>query len=133
MPVVWAMTSLESGQFDPVERCSELGELSSDFNQLRSRGQGYMEVRLPDSSFPQLTMGFRGDHAVIHLFTSEEDMALLTGDGTVPSEVTVDAPIMDDLTSFTGDFLMRVDRAWEVVQKFSHTGTFRDLGGWCEL
>jgi hypothetical protein len=45
MSVVWAATSPESGLFHPVERRSEVKDLSDRFNDLRSRGQGYVEVR----------------------------------------------------------------------------------------
>ncbi len=40
---------------------------------------------------------------------------------------------MDDLAVFTGDFVLSVDHAWEVVQNFVLTGAFEDLGEWCEL
>ncbi|WP_416980827.1 hypothetical protein [Streptomyces sp. T028] len=127
------MTSLESGRFTPGQRRSELPELTGDFNKLRSRGQGYLEVRLPDTEFPQLTLGFRDDHAIIHRFTNEESMSLLIGDGTVPAEATVDVPIMDDLTAFTGDFVLSVDHAWGIVQNFVRAGMPEELGEWCEL
>ncbi|MET9379796.1 hypothetical protein ABZY09_01600 [Streptomyces sp. NPDC002928] len=133
MSVVWSMTSLESGRFRPGERCSELPDLAGDFSELRSSGQGYLEVRLPDSEYPQLTLSFRGDRAIIHLFTDEETVSLLGGDGTVPPEVTVDVPIMDELSSFTGDFVLSVDRAWDVVENFVRTGTFEELGEWFDL
>lgn len=133
MSVVWSMTSLNSGRFSPGEKRSELRDLTGDFNELRSHGQGYLEVRLPDSAFPQLTLSFRDDHAIIHLFTNEESVSLLVGDGTVPPEATVDVPIMDDLTVFTGDFILSVDHAWDIVENFVRTGTFEELGEWCEL
>lgn len=108
-------------------------DLSERFNELRSHDQGYLEVRLPDSEFPQLTLGFRDDHAVIHLINGAEGISLLLGDGTVPSGDLVDIPIMDDLTEFTGDFVLSVDRAWDLVGNFIHTGTPSGLGEWCEL
>ncbi|HEX8632369.1 MAG TPA: hypothetical protein VF755_29780 [Catenuloplanes sp.] len=133
MSVVWAATSLESGRFSPSERRSEEGELSDRFKELRSHGQGYLEVRLPDNEFPQLSLGFRDDHAVVHLINNAEGMSLLVGDGTVPSGAVVEVPIMDDLTEFTGDFALSVDRAWDLVCNFIRTGRAGDLGDWCEL
>lgn len=132
MSVMWAATSSESGRFSPGERRSDVKDLSNRFNDLRSRGQGYLEVRLPDNEFPQLTLGFRDDQAVIHLINAE-GMSLLVGDGTVPSGAVVKVPIMDDLTEFTGDFVLRVDRAWDLVRDFVQTGAASDLGEWCEL
>jgi hypothetical protein len=117
----------------PGERRSDVRDLSDRFNELRSRGQGYLKVRLPDSEFPQLSLGFRDDHAVIHLINDAEGMSLLVGDGTVPSGAVVDVPIMDDLTEFTGDFVLSVDRAWDLVRNFIRTGAPSDLGEWCEL
>ncbi|WP_371799007.1 hypothetical protein OG963_14315 [Streptomyces sp. NBC_01707] len=133
MSVVWSMTSPESGVFHPGERRSELRDLTDEFNELRSHGQGYLEVRLPDNEFPQLTLGFQSDHAIIHLFTSEESMSLLSGDGTVSSEVTIDVPIMSEMSTFTGDFVLSVDHACDVVRNFVRTGAFEELGEWCEL
>ncbi|MFD4562829.1 hypothetical protein ACFWP5_52530 [Streptomyces sp. NPDC058469] len=127
------MTSPESGQFRPSETRSELRDLTDAINELRSLGHGYLEARLPNNAFPQLTMGFRDDHAIIHLFTTEESVSLLLGDGTLPSEVTVDVPIIDELSTFTGDFVLSVDHAWDVVQNFVQTGLSETLGEWCEL
>ncbi|MFK0153645.1 hypothetical protein ACIQVK_16445 [Streptomyces sp. NPDC090493] len=133
MSVVWSMTSLESGRFTPGERSSEMSDLASNFNQLRSRGQGYLEVRFPERPFPQLTLGFRDDYAVIHLFTDEESVSLLVGDGTLPSDTSVEVPILDDLTEFTGDFALSVDSAWDTVRNFTQERTLEELGEWCEL
>lgn len=133
MSVVWSMTSLESGRFSADERETEPHDLTGNYWKLRSSGLGYLEVRLPDSSFPRATLSFRGDYAVIHLFADEESVSLLSGDGTVPPEVIVDVPIMDDLAVFTGDFVLSVDHAWDVVWNFVQAGTFEELGEWCEL
>jgi hypothetical protein len=94
MSVVWAATSPESGLFHPVERRSEVKDLSDRFNDLRSRGQGYVEVRSPNRDFPVLILAFRDDHAVVHLMSDTERMSLLVGDGTVPSGAEVEVPIM---------------------------------------
>jgi hypothetical protein len=83
----------------PGERRSDVRDLSDRFNELRSRGQGYLKVRLPDSEFPQLSLGIRDDHAVIHLINDAEGMSLLVGDGTVPSRAVVNVPIMTVLES----------------------------------
>jgi hypothetical protein len=130
---MWAATSPESGYFSVVERCSEAGDLSASFSQLRSRGQGYLQVRLPESDYPLLTLGFRGDHAVVHLFSDAEAVSLLVGDGTTPSDTVVDVPIMEDPAEFTGDFVLNVDRAWTCVCTFIQTGESSDLGQWCAL
>ncbi|MFF7290215.1 hypothetical protein [Streptomyces griseorubiginosus] len=133
MSVVWSMTSTDSGQFQYQEKHSELQELVDAFNLLRSRSQGYMEVRLSDKDFPQMTLSFQGGQAVIHLFTKEEIVSLLAGDGSVPADVAVEFPIMDDPVDFTGDFILGLDRAWEIVEDFAQTGEFEGLGEWCEL
>ncbi|WP_405910212.1 hypothetical protein OG742_42040 [Streptomyces sp. NBC_00828] len=133
MDVVWTMTSLESGRFVPTERRSEVSELVADFNELRSSGQGYLEIRLPVGEFPQLTLGFRDDHAVVHLIGDGGDMSLLVGDGAISSDTVVDVPIMDDLAEFTGDFILSVDHAWGVVGQFIERGAVEDLGEWYEL
>ncbi|MEW1681755.1 hypothetical protein [Streptomyces sp. NPDC093594] len=133
MSVVWAATSPTSGLFHPVERRSEVKDLSDRFNDLRSCGQGYVEVRSPNREFPVLIVAFRGDHAVIYLMSDAERMSLLAGDGTVPSGAEVEVPIMDDLAAFTGDFVLDVDRAWDLVHDFTQTQAAGPLGEWCDL
>jgi transposase len=133
MSVTWAATALESGRYSAVERDSDVGELADHFNELRSRGQGYIEVRLPVSEFPLLALGFQGDQAVIHRFDDAERSSLLVGDGTAAADAMVDVPVMDDLAAFSGDFVLTVDRAWALVHDFIQTGVPGELGDWCEL
>ncbi|WP_307180145.1 hypothetical protein [Streptomyces canus] len=80
-----------------------------------------------------MTLSFLGDHAVIHLFTSEDSVSLLVGDGSVSPEGEVDVPVMDELGTFTGDFVMGVDRAWDVMENFVRAGAVEGLGEWYEL
>lgn len=131
MSVVWAATSPESGLFDPVERRTEVKDLSDRFDDLRSCGQGYVEVRSPDREFPVLTLAFRVDHAVVHMMSDTERMSLLAGDGAVSSGAEVEVPIVDDLTVFTGEFVLDVDRAWDLVHEFIQTRAAGPLGEWC--
>jgi len=105
-----------------------------DFSRLRSRGQGHLEVGPPGGgTYPCLTLAFRAGHAVVHLFTDEETVSLLAGDGTVPWGETVEVPVLDELAIFTGYFVMGVDHAWDVVESFVRTGSFTELGEWVEL
>ncbi|MDH6221672.1 hypothetical protein [Streptomyces pseudovenezuelae] len=127
------MTSVQSALFDSTERRSELSDLVDAFRELRGSGRGHLEVNLPDSLYPYLTLSFLDDHAVVHLFTSEDSVSLLVGDGSVSPEGQVDVPVMDDLGTFTGDFVMRVDRAWDVIENFVRAGTVEGLGEWYEL
>jgi hypothetical protein len=108
-------------------------DLSARFNDLRSRGQGYIEVRLPNREFPVLTLAFRDDHAVVHLMSDAERTSLLMGDGTVPSGAEVEVPIIDGLAAFTGDFVLDTDRAWNLMHDFTRTRAARPLGEWCEV
>ncbi|MFI9729514.1 hypothetical protein [Streptomyces sp. NPDC052092] len=134
MSVVWAATSPESGLFRPAERCSGWGDLSDHFDELRSLGQGYVEVRSPRGDFPMLSLAFRGDQAVVYLMSSPEQMFLLAGDGTVPSSAAeVEVPIMDDLAVFTGSFVLDTDRAWNQVHTFIRTRDVGPPGAWHEL
>ncbi|MEJ8655983.1 hypothetical protein [Streptomyces sp. MS1.AVA.4] len=69
----------------------------------------------------------------MHLIDGSEAMSLLVGDGSVTSGAAVDVPIMDDLTAFTGDRVLSLDRAWALVHDFIRTGAPGDLGAWREL
>ncbi|MFF9488447.1 hypothetical protein [Streptomyces sp. NPDC014676] len=60
-----------------------------------------------------------------------ERLSLLVGDGTVPSGAEVEVPVMNGFAAFTGDFVLDIDRAWEVVYGFARTRTVPP-GEWCE-
>ncbi|WP_306204970.1 hypothetical protein [Actinoplanes sp. RD1] len=130
---VWAATEPMSGRFHPTEKRSDLAALSNRFIELRRHGQGYLEIGLPDREYPLLTMGFRENHAVIHLFTNADQVLLLEGDGTAPSTAEVEVPVIDDAAVFTGDFVLDVDQAWDRVRSFVRTASPSCLGQWCEL
>ncbi|MGW5134183.1 hypothetical protein [Streptomyces sp. NPDC004135] len=133
MSVAWSITSSESGRFNPIEQYSEVDAFGQKFEELRSRGRGYFEVRQSNAEYPRLGVGFQGDQAVVHLFLDEESVSLLEGDGTFPEEATVELPIVDESATFTGGFVLGIDHAWSKVLSFAQTGTFESMGNWCEL
>lgn len=133
MLVWWTATDLESRQFSAIERSSNVADLTDHFTALRSRGQGYLEVRLSGGEFPLLTIGFQDDQAVIHLFDDAEKSSLLVGDATATADAVVQVPIMDDLAVFSGDCVLAVDRAWALVHHFILTGAPGELGQWRAL
>jgi hypothetical protein len=98
---VWVATEPRSGRFSGVETRSDVAGLSERFNELRLRGQVYLEVRMPDREYPVVTVGFREDYAVIHLFSDAEQVSRLRGDGTVPSSAVVEVPGGDDAAGLT--------------------------------
>jgi hypothetical protein len=130
MDIWWAATSLGSGYFVANETNSNIDEFVERFEDLKARGQGYLEVRRADN-FPTLTFGFRRGLAVIHLMTSLESIALLVSDKTNKGDAWV--PIMDDLAEFTANFVLDLDSAWQIVEKFARTGDVDNIGEWCEL
>ncbi|MEU6706225.1 hypothetical protein [Streptomyces wuyuanensis] len=132
--MTWTATALGSGRFSAVERCSGVREWADHFNELRSRGGGYLEVRLSGSAFPLMTLGFQGDQAVIHLFEDADKSTLLVGDGiAAAADAVVHVPIMDDRAAFSGDFVMTADRAWATLRAFIQAGAPGVLGARCEL
>jgi hypothetical protein len=135
MSVIWSATSPETGRVGAVSD-TELEQLEARFRQLRSVGQGYLEVELPVENSPQVSVGFRGDQAVVERLTDLDEAPkslLLVGDGSLPPDTTVQVPIMDEDAVFTGGFVMSVDRAWEAVRGFVRTGSTDALGDWFEL
>ncbi len=128
MDVTWAATSPSSGRFVPSEVTTDLGALERQFHQLRSRGSGYLEVRLSDT-FPVITLGFNGEVAVVHLMPDGGTTNVLVADDprcTSPATV----PIMDDLTEFTTEFVHDLGQAWVGVLMFARTGAAAALGRW---
>jgi hypothetical protein len=122
MEAVWAATSPASGRFSPTEVTSTVAELLERYRQLKQRGEGYLEVRLPDSKFPVVTVGFRAGVAVAHAADGPTAMALLRGDGSVPSDQPVEVLIMDEAAEFSGVVAMTVDHSWELLIGFLRTG-----------
>ncbi|MEU0909839.1 hypothetical protein [Streptomyces althioticus] len=130
MLVSWTATDPGSGRFSATERRSDIADLTDRFAALRSHGQGYLEVRLPHSEFPLLTLGFRDDQAVIHLFDAADKSSLFVGDGTAAADAVVQVPVMDDLAAFSGDCVLAVDRAWALVRNFVQDRAPGELGEW---
>ncbi|WP_431935024.1 hypothetical protein [Micromonospora sp. RP3T] len=129
MTVWWSATSPTSGKFAPVER-SDFAGLTERFDELRAQGRGYLEVR-GTAVFPVLTLGFAGSAAVVHLMTNEDAMSLLAADE--PADTDAAVVVLDDLVDFTADFVLNLDRAWQVVEEFVRTGDPRRAGEWREL
>jgi hypothetical protein len=135
MNVEWSATSPKTRRVGAVMR-TEFQELEARFIELRASGEGYLEVNLPAENSAQVTLSFRGDHAVVEqlrVLDENPKSFLLVGDGSVPPDDTVDMPIMDEDSSFTGHFIMSVDRAWKAVRDFAGTGSPDGLGEWYEL
>jgi hypothetical protein len=128
-----AATSVETGRFVPVEKPLDRDDLTRLLHQLSTIDQGYAEVRLEDHDFPALLVGFRRGFAVVHCMSSLESMALLGGDGSVAGLEPVDVLVMDDLSTFTGDYVMKPSRARDVLMKFADGVGVRSLGEWHDL
>ena len=133
MDVVWSATEPGSRRFRPAPVRSDLAGLDDHFRRLRRRRvRGYLEVEVPDVESPRLTIGFRGEYAVIHLLVAARSF-VLAGDGSVPKEAYVDLPVMDELARFDGDVVLEVHRAWDLVRSFLRTGRADELGKWHAL
>ncbi len=131
--VIWSATEVGSRRFSPGPVRSGPAELADRFRRLRKRRiRGYIEVEIPDTDSPHLAIGFRGQYAVIRMTvaTPLPRSFLLAGDGSVPDGAYVKVPVMDDLERFSGEVLLDVDRAWDLVQDFLRTGRPDDLGEW---
>ena len=96
-------------------------------------GQAYLEVRSTEHEFPLVTVGFRGGFAVIHCGSNPDVMALLYGDGSVAAGETAEVPIMDELATFTGEFVLTTATARKALQQFVGSGNPASLGEWCDL
>lgn len=128
-----ASTSIETGRFAPTERAVERDALVLLLDQLSTLDQGYVEVRLMEADFPALLVGFRRGFAVVHGMLDPESIVLLAGDGSVPGSDLVEVLIMDDLGSFTGEYVMGAGRARDVLLKFVEGADVGSLGDWHEL
>jgi hypothetical protein len=130
---VVAATSVESGRFHPVERPTDIVNLLGLFDQLTGLGQGYLEVRSLERDFPLVTVGFRDGLAVMHCAAAPDQTALVHGDGSIAPDEAVEVPIMDELATFTGAFVLDTARARRLLEDFVRSGDPASLGEWCEL
>ncbi|MEU1763366.1 MULTISPECIES: hypothetical protein [Micromonospora] len=109
---------------------SDIAGLFERFDELRTQGRGYVEVRAGDV-FPVLTLGFTESAAVVHLMTDESTMSLLAADE--PASMNAQVLVLDDLVEFAADFVLDLERAWQVVEEFVRTGAPGRAGAWREL
>ncbi|MCZ7428078.1 hypothetical protein O7607_20280 [Micromonospora sp. WMMA1949] len=112
-----------------MERSGVAG-LFERFEELRALGRGYLEVR-GDAAFPVLTLGFTGSAAVVHLMADEDAVSLLAADE--PACTHAEVPVLDDPVEFTADVVLDLERAWQVIEGFVHTGDAGRAGEWREL
>jgi len=134
MNVAWAATGLETGWFSGLERHSTVQDLEAHIKALRTGlGQGYLEIRRPDGDLPYLALGFKGVHAVLHLFDDAGGVSLRAGDASATPSAEVEVVIMDELHVFTADVALSMDHAWDIVHDFIQTGTPGELSDWYEL
>ena len=119
----------------PGDRPTDESELAAHFRLRKAAGSGYFEISHPDLShlYPWMTFGFLEDLAVIEAFRSEEQMQILCGDGIAPSSDVFAIPVMDELASFTGEYVSSVDRAWTVVTAFIASDCTELVGDWHDL
>lgn len=136
LPKVQALvsaTSVESGRFQAVERAIDRDDLLQLVDQLTGIGQGYLELRSAEHEFPVLTVGFRRGFAVIQCASTPDQTALLHGDGSIPPGETIDVPIVDELATFTGEFVLTVGRARKALEDFTESGNPACHGEWYGL
>ncbi|GAA3207727.1 hypothetical protein ACFO1B_19075 [Dactylosporangium siamense] len=131
--VVWAATSPDSGRVTPARPGSTWVELSERITALRSAGAGYVEAGFPELDYPYLAIGFRADYAVVHSFASAEHVFLLGSDGTACSDEPIEVPILDETGTFTADFVIDTDHAFQLMHAFILNGSADHLGTWHEL
>ncbi|MEU7676228.1 hypothetical protein AB0C42_15615 [Micromonospora taraxaci] len=129
MDISWSASSPASGTFDSAER-SGVTDLVERFSQLRAQGQGYLEVR-GGAELPVCALGFKGSAAVVHLMSGGGAVSLLVSNE--PGDASAEVLVMDDLVGFTADFVLDLDRAWQVIEKFVRTGDPARAGDWFEL
>jgi hypothetical protein len=132
--VVWAATALETGWFSGLERHSTVQELEAHIKALSTGlGQGYLEIRRSDGELPYVALGFKADHAVLHLFDTSGGVSLHVGDDSAAPDAEVEVVIMDELHAFTGDVALTIDHAWDIVLDFIQAGEPCELSNWYEL
>ena len=126
MRIDWAATSASTGRVDATKVNSTLDELLVRFRELRSRGEGYLEIETSGRAYPAIMMGFRNGRGVVHVAEAPDSLALVRGDNSVPADEEVEVPILEEPAVFSGAVVMTLDHAWQFVEKFARTGYVGD-------
>ncbi|MBM6399503.1 hypothetical protein [Phycicoccus sonneratiae] len=100
---------------------------------MTARGEGYTEVSRGTDPHPMLALSVASGRAVIHLFRSPEESAVLQGDGCVPPREVAELPIVEGSSAFTGDVIVTLERAVDVLTAFARGAAPETLGAWDEL
>ena len=66
---------------------------------------------------------------MVHVF-HEESIALLRGDDSAAPDDEADVLIIDELSRFTGEVVMTLDHAWQLVEHFLQTGDVGEHEDW---
>jgi hypothetical protein len=133
MDLEWTVASLGSGRAVPLPTRSDAEAYGNRLKQLVEQRSGYSEVWRVGSAYPALTLSISDDLAVVHCFNDARDCFLLEGGDVVPADTSHDFPIMDDVVSFTGDFISTSTRAAAVVDAFGRGADPSELGSWSRL
>ncbi len=131
--VMLARTSGEPIRFHGLEQELAGDALEMALVEFLALDRGYLELRLSGQDYPVLTMGFDSQLAVIDCFRSQDQMALLHGDGSKEAYEVVHVPVYDEFASFTGAFAMTLGRARETLLRFARGTPITALGQWFEL
>ena len=67
---------------------------------------------------------------MVEVAQSQESMALLIGDGSVSPDELVEVPIINEPALFSGEVVMTLDRAWQLVPDFARTGSVGEYEDW---
>lgn len=129
--IQWSATDPSSGFFDPTDVNRTSAGLVERFTALLERGEGYFEIS-GDDVYPLLTLGFRGEIAVIQRFTSAENVEILLGDGTV-SAGTVEVLVMNEVCEFDAGLASSFRRGQEVLNRFLSGAKTTDVETWIDL
>jgi hypothetical protein len=116
-----------------VKQRSEARAFLRFLESLSTHGEGYAEVSRGDQAFPMLALSAASGHGVMHQFQSEDKSYVLRGDGSVPAGEVVELPIIGGLVTFSGDFVLTLERAVGAVEAFARGAAVARLGEWVAL
>jgi hypothetical protein len=132
--VEWTATDPDSGLLCYTPQRSSVRDYVARIEALLVLGEGYSELNWADRAYPHLTLSFRGGYGVVHRFSAEGKVFLLTGGDVIGTDDSVSVPVLDlDDVAFTGEYVLRAERAWAAVREFLRHGSVEDLGQWEEM
>ncbi|WP_147436590.1 hypothetical protein [Propionibacterium australiense] len=101
-------------------------------NDIKKPG-GYVEISRNPCDYPCLCLSYANGIAALQAFSNPETSLILEGSGLLEPTEIVELPALDELTSFTGNFIQDAEAVLEAVAGYLESFELDSIGEWYTL